>query len=126
MAKNRSSVPSFKKQQSGRIKSVKVAGQPSATNSRVSFGIIPPIVFRKLKIKTLMNRDIRKGVTQPEFDHLTDQPGIANGGSGGYNGGVKLVRQHPTVPASSNKNKRVIKPPNPAGGPIGKRLKDGQ
>lgn len=118
-------VPKYKKQQGTRILGTRVAGRPAVSVERQRFPLRLPLlpVFRKANIRTLQRVDVSKGISMPEAKNMTTVPGVVTGDSGGYKGGVRLVHQHPQIPPSLKKNTRTVKPPNPAGGPIGKRLK---
>lgn len=117
-------VPKFKKQRGTRIVSTSVAGRPPTSTERQTFPLRLPLlpVFRKRNIRTLQRVDVSKGISMPEAKNMTTVPGVVTGGGGGYHG-VKEIHQKPLVPPTLKKNTRTIKPPNPAGGPIGRRNK---
>lgn len=104
----------LKSSTSGRVRRLVAprAGQPGEPLTRFTFPVIPKPVFPKAKIRTLIKRDVAKGVTMPEANNMTDTPGVVTGGTGGYKGAT-VMHQQPLVPPSPAKNLRVVAPPSP-------------
>lgn len=85
------------------------AGEPASR-------LLSPGADRIRGVRTLIKKDIAKGVTQPEYRQamLMDQ-GVHMSGK---TQGVTIRQQRPETPTPTRANVRVIKPPRPAPGGI--------
>ena len=92
-------------------KSATVQGRPgySETGMQRRLGTVRP--FRARSIRTLIKRDIAKGLSLPDASLANEQPGQITARP-------RVVTQHeqPQVPPRSGRNQRVVTPPSPTSG----------
>ncbi len=96
-------------------KAPKVVGRPGVTALKQSFPRVLKPVWARQGIKTLIKKDLSKGLSLPDAETLPGQAGVVNNTSGGYRG-ARVITQHPAVPARSGRNQRVVKAPSPTSG----------